>query len=614
MAYGRVLWLSVFAIGLAGSGVPSSEAVTFTVQGRYLIDSHYTTRIGGIGLAPDGGRLFVAYWGDTSSDLIQEYATTNFVFQHQVGFGTCHGDVVVSSDGRYFFAPTYYQGTVSRWDRQNGYTRLDRSAGQWPATVAMNPSRTRLLAPSGSDGQPFNQGNDAIYVYDISGNNFTQIAAVSLPDEPTGRGHPDFSPDGAFAYFTTHRKWQAGAPDRLYEFSMTSNSVTNHVDLVATAAHTSSVVVAGDRLFVEDHPNAAIRIFNRTGLTPAGSWALPGSPSTLRLHPNGTDLYVLFPSTGSLRVYDVTTGQQNGQFDDLQIDAGDIEFSPDGQTAWISGIGNRNGIVVLGISPSTTEVAIDIRPGDCPNPFNRTSRGVLPVALIGTADFDVTRVNLASVRLRRADGVGQSVAPQEGPPGPHSTIADLTGPAELKNCQCAVTAPDGVPDLKLHFRSENLTAALGLGTLNPGALVELVVTGSLVGGGAFEGRDCIRLVPPGSPPGLLEVSASIDRTWIDSSPRDLQLDGGGFASFQRTFPHGTLVTLGAPSSVNGRSFVGWQVNGAAVGAGAPIVQLWIDGGAATARAIYASGSTGGTDDGFRPTGSSDEHVAAEWDR
>ena len=42
---------------------------------------------------------------------------------------------------------------------------------------------------------------------------------------------------------------------------------------------------------------------------------------------------------------------------------------------------------------------LDIKPQACPNPLNVNSQGVLPVAILGTEDFDVTQVDPASVRL-----------------------------------------------------------------------------------------------------------------------------------------------------------------------------------------------------------------------
>ena len=54
------------------------------------------------------------------------------------------------------------------------------------------------------------------------------------------------------------------------------------------------------------------------------------------------------------------------------------------------------------------EVPVDIKPGSCPNSFNRKSNGGLPVALVGTDGFDVMAVDLSSVLLSRADGVGDA--------------------------------------------------------------------------------------------------------------------------------------------------------------------------------------------------------------
>jgi hypothetical protein len=44
-------------------------------------------------------------------------------------------------------------------------------------------------------------------------------------------------------------------------------------------------------------------------------------------------------------------------------------------------------------------VDIDIKPGDDPNCFNNDGHGVIPVAILGTADFDVTTVDPSTVKL-----------------------------------------------------------------------------------------------------------------------------------------------------------------------------------------------------------------------
>ena len=60
-------------------------------------------------------------------------------------------------------------------------------------------------------------------------------------------------------------------------------------------------------------------------------------------------------------------------------------------------------IVILGFLMLTIEIAsaqvIDIKPGSCPNPFNGKSKGSVPVAILGSADFDVSEVDPATIEL-----------------------------------------------------------------------------------------------------------------------------------------------------------------------------------------------------------------------
>ena len=214
---------------------------------------------------------------------------------------------------------------------------------------------------------------------------------------------------------------------------------------------------------------------------------------------------------------------------------------------------NGNGI------PDECEIFADIKPGACPNSFNRNSHGVLTVALVGTDSFDPIEVDLSTVELSRADGVGGSVAPNEGPPGPHSEFEDMATPFDGQLCGCHEVEGDGITDLSVKFRSDDLVAALELDDLPAGDLVELVVSGMLLDGTEFSASDCIRLVPPGTPPGMMAVGSTAPGVFIDVSPLDLQLDGGGFANFERTFPLGSVVTLTAPQEHQGRLFVGWNV-------------------------------------------------------
>src|SRR4030042_5245628 len=60
-------------------------------------------------------------------------------------------------------------------------------------------------------------------------------------------------------------------------------------------------------------------------------------------------------------------------------------------------------LLPCGVFAQDVAVAVDIKPGSCPNPMNVKSRGVLPVAILGTAEFDVTTIVPESIQLFYGD-------------------------------------------------------------------------------------------------------------------------------------------------------------------------------------------------------------------
>lgn len=98
-------------------------------------------------------------------------------------------------------------------------------------------------------------------------------------------------------------------------------------------------------------------------------------------------------------------------------------------------------------------VNVDIKPTSCPNPINFKSKGVLPVAILGTEDFDVTTIDPASVEL-------MGVSPLRW------KIDDVATPydGEITEgcCECCTEeGPDGYADLALKFSTQEIVAALG---------------------------------------------------------------------------------------------------------------------------------------------------------
>jgi len=138
------------------------------------------------------------------------------------------------------------------------------------------------------------------------------------------------------------------------------------------------------------------------------------------------------------------------------------------------------------------------------------------VALVGTVEFDPTEVDLSTLQLSRADGVGGSVGPSEGPPGPHSVLEDVGTPFGGEGCECHNLGGGGIVDLSMKFRTRDLVDALELDGLPGGAMVELVLSVSLLDGTPFVAGDCIVIVPPGD---LGLINATVGRTWETLSSR-----------------------------------------------------------------------------------------------
>jgi hypothetical protein len=111
-----------------------------------------------------------------------------------------------------------------------------------------------------------------------------------------------------------------------------------------------------------------------------------------------------------------------------------------------------------------TIVAIDINPGSYPNSINLGSRGVIPVAILSTKDFDATKVDPLSVKF--------------GPAG--ATEVHKKGHIEDVD-------KDGDLDMVLHFNTQDTGIKAGD--------TEVSLTGKTIDGKSIKGIDAIVTVP-----------------------------------------------------------------------------------------------------------------------
>ena len=144
------------------------------------------------------------------------------------------------------------------------------------------------------------------------------------------------------------------------------------------------------------------------------------------------------------------------------------------------------------------EVAIDIKPARCPNVLQVTRPGgeaKFAVAVLGAGAFDVTQIDLATVRL-------EGVAPIRCAP-PLDVSTPYPGPFTGDPFDCWVQGPDGYPDQSCIFRTADVIDALG--TVSPGDQRVLEFTGELLavyGGTTIKGGGDVSIGPISPPPDL----------------------------------------------------------------------------------------------------------------
>ncbi|MCZ7556550.1 MAG: T9SS type A sorting domain-containing protein [Bacteroidia bacterium] len=146
---------------------------------------------------------------------------------------------------------------------------------------------------------------------------------------------------------------------------------------------------------------------------------------------------------------------------------------------------------------------VDVKPGSCPNSFNVQQKGNLPVAILGSAGFDVTDIDPATIML---NGVARSGG---------VSISDSAMPYgmfQMGCMDCNTGGADGFDDLVVHFNAQAVSATLGLVATNDCVPVE--ITGMFYDGTPFSGTDILRIInnsPKDSPNGIAGFALQLDQ-------------------------------------------------------------------------------------------------------
>lgn len=109
---------------------------------------------------------------------------------------------------------------------------------------------------------------------------------------------------------------------------------------------------------------------------------------------------------------------------------------------------------------SSISINIDIKPGSYPNSINLKSKGVVPVAILSSTDFDANTVDPSTVKFAAA-------SPRKW------KMEDVDG--------------NGMLDMLLHFETRDLSLTKDC--------TEAILTGKTTGGQDLEGKDSVNIVP-----------------------------------------------------------------------------------------------------------------------
>jgi hypothetical protein len=178
------------------------------------------------------------------------------------------------------------------------------------------------------------------------------------------------------------------------------------------------------------------------------------------------------------------------------------------------------------------DVTLDLHPGSCPNPLSVNKNGVIPAALLASANFDVHEIDLSSITLM-------------GVPPKRTSFADVGTVFRGVPCDCSEDGPDGIEDITLKFSAPAVLEALG--EVHVGDVIPLTLTGTLLDGTPFEASDCMKIVGPKDK--VSKIPGEDDTAAPDEIPIsfDMTVVSGPAASVQRVgydLPDPAEVTLG----------------------------------------------------------------------
>ncbi len=362
----------------------------------------------------------------------------------------------VTPDGAYIYAASRDTDEVTIV-RVSDNTVVDTVAvGEEPMDVAVTPDGAFVYVVGGPERDPG-------WVMAIRTSDNTVVATVPVGVSPLNVA---ITPDSAFAYVTNYGFSPGGILGDVSVIRTSDNSV---VDTITVGEGPRGIDITPDGAFAYvanrlTQDVSVIRTSDHT-VTDTVSTA-PAEPRWVAITPAGDFAYVALHTTAEVATIRLA---DNVLTERVPVGEGPV------------------GIDFAEIPVEELPVSVDIKPGSWPNPLQLESKGVLPVAVCGTEDFDVTMIDPESVELT-LEGLGIGVHPLRWSYGDVATpyMGEPFGGHDLGS--------DGYLDLMLKFKTQEVITTLGLDAFGDGDVVILMLTGNLKAefdGTAIHGKDYV---------------------------------------------------------------------------------------------------------------------------
>jgi hypothetical protein len=434
----------------------------------------------GIDVTSDGTRAVIGNCSTNSLTLV-DLMSDPPVIMAQIDSGVqCVQELDIAPDDSFAIATGSADGLVTKFTLEPFQVLPGNPSGPWDPVAPYGGSTQDVhLNSSGNVAVQPTYQSDFFAVVDVTGDIPELIntipAPLSNPDDPdSGLTHHGIS----LSQYDDDTFLATGTPGL---FHVTIGSISGFFDSVVleTQGRPESVDITCDGTRAVVETSAGLMWIDLETTPPTvlsedfGDARIDyNSTSTVAFSADGRLLYV--GGRQQIDIYDV--------YPDLPVLRGSIPMQQQGRIYSVATL-PCSAIAFKSSAISEIEVAVDIKPRNCPNRLYVKNRGVVKVAILGSEDFDVMSVDPSTIQI---DGVSPF----------NYKLKDVATPYDSDNMQgdcrdCTRKGRDGFLDLELKFKNKDIVKAIG--KVNNGDCLVLNLTGANFDGTAIFGDDVVRI-------------------------------------------------------------------------------------------------------------------------